>query len=189
MEKTIMNHEEKKTKAHAILMPFPQQGHISPMFNLAKLLYAKGFHITFLNTQFCHRKLVSNNSRRRLPRGFNFEAIPSTDFEIVVSGNDAKLKSDITTKFLAPVNAFIKELIHKSNDHHHDVVPPVTCLVSDPLMTFSVDVAKKFDFPLLFLHVFSAATLVTIPHVPKLIQDGLLPMKGLFLYIKKIYNN
>ncbi|TVU13631.1 hypothetical protein EJB05_37051, partial [Eragrostis curvula] len=37
---------------HAVCMPYPAQGHVTPMFKLAKLLHARGFHITFVNTEY-----------------------------------------------------------------------------------------------------------------------------------------
>lgn len=40
-------------------IPYPQQGHINPMMQLAKLLHSRGFLITFVNTDFSRRHLVS----------------------------------------------------------------------------------------------------------------------------------
>ncbi|XP_040945587.1 linamarin synthase 2-like [Gossypium hirsutum] len=45
-------------KSHAVCLPFPAQGHVNPMMQLAKLLHSRGFHITFVNTEFNHRRLI-----------------------------------------------------------------------------------------------------------------------------------
>ncbi|KAG5543975.1 hypothetical protein RHGRI_016654 [Rhododendron griersonianum] len=54
------------------------QGHINPMLKLAKLLHYKGFHITFVNTEFNHKRLVKSRGLDSLTRvpSFRFEAIP-----------------------------------------------------------------------------------------------------------------
>ncbi|KAF5800047.1 hypothetical protein HanXRQr2_Chr07g0311571 [Helianthus annuus] len=51
-----------------IMFPFPFQGHINPMFQLANLLYSEGFSITILHTNFNAPK-VSNYSH------FTFKSI------------------------------------------------------------------------------------------------------------------
>ncbi|GLT63347.1 hypothetical protein SLA2020_359200 [Shorea laevis] len=43
---------------HVVCVPFPTQGHINPMLKLAKLLHHKGFHVTFVNTDYNHRRLL-----------------------------------------------------------------------------------------------------------------------------------
>ncbi|MFQ6623616.1 hypothetical protein Gotur_004317, partial [Gossypium turneri] len=65
-------------KSHAVCLPFPAQGHVNPMMQLAKLLHSRGFHITFVNTEFNHRRLIRSRGEeavKGLP-DFRFEAIP-----------------------------------------------------------------------------------------------------------------
>ncbi|KAK3016292.1 hypothetical protein RJ639_007612 [Escallonia herrerae] len=65
-------------KPHAVCIPFPAQGHINPMLKLAKLLHRKGFHITFVHTEFNHQRLLKSRGPDAL-RGlssFRFETIP-----------------------------------------------------------------------------------------------------------------
>lgn len=44
-------------KAHAILFPYPLQGHVIPFVNLAIKLASNGFTITFINTQSIHQQI------------------------------------------------------------------------------------------------------------------------------------
>ena len=41
-------------KPHAVLIPLPFQSRIKSMLKLAKLLHHRGFHITFVNTEYNH---------------------------------------------------------------------------------------------------------------------------------------
>lgn len=49
------------SKPHVVCIPFPAQGHMTPMLALAKLLHSSGFHITFVNTEFNHRRLLRSH--------------------------------------------------------------------------------------------------------------------------------
>ncbi|KAJ0657854.1 hypothetical protein HanLR1_Chr14g0551311 [Helianthus annuus] len=46
METTVGRHRR------VIMFPLPYQGHVNPMFQLANLLYSKGFSITIFHTNF-----------------------------------------------------------------------------------------------------------------------------------------
>ncbi|KAK7835032.1 7-deoxyloganetin glucosyltransferase [Quercus suber] len=69
---------EETPKPHAVFLPYPSQGHVTPMMRLAKLLHSRGFHITFVNTKFNHRRLIKSKGLdyvKGLP-DFRFETIP-----------------------------------------------------------------------------------------------------------------
>lgn len=44
--------EKQKSRSRIVLVPCPFQGHTNPMFELASLLYSKGFSITIAHSQF-----------------------------------------------------------------------------------------------------------------------------------------
>ncbi|KAG5616075.1 hypothetical protein H5410_015899 [Solanum commersonii] len=57
-----MKSSGQNQKPHAVCIPFPAQGHINPMLNLAKLLHYKGFHITFVHTEFNYKRILLESS-------------------------------------------------------------------------------------------------------------------------------
>ncbi|KAL0331039.1 UNVERIFIED_CONTAM: 7-deoxyloganetin glucosyltransferase [Sesamum angustifolium] len=65
-------------KPHAVLVPFPTQGHLNPFLKLAKLLHHTGFHITYVNTEFNHTRLLNSKGSSVLEDlpDFCFETIP-----------------------------------------------------------------------------------------------------------------
>ncbi|KAL7170032.1 hypothetical protein ACSBR2_034974 [Camellia fascicularis] len=65
---------------HAVCIPCPAQGHINPMLKLAKLLYHKGFHTTFVNTNFNHHRLLKSQGHHSLSDTSSFR------FEIILDG-------------------------------------------------------------------------------------------------------
>jgi len=62
---------------HAVMIPYPAQGHVTPMLQLAKLLHARGFHVTFVNNEFNHRRHLRARGPAALDGapGFRFAAI------------------------------------------------------------------------------------------------------------------
>ncbi|KAE8706964.1 hypothetical protein F3Y22_tig00110387pilonHSYRG00411 [Hibiscus syriacus] len=94
-------------KPHAVFVPFPAQGHANPVMHLAKLLHSRSFFITFVNTEFNHRRFIRSygaNSVEGLP-DFRFETIPDG---LPLSDRDATqnlsgLCESIRNNCLAPI--------------------------------------------------------------------------------------
>ncbi|KAH9623131.1 hypothetical protein KSS87_015876 [Heliosperma pusillum] len=133
-------------KPHAICIPFPAQGHITPMLKLAKILHSKGFHITFVNTEYNRNRFLRSfgpNTLDGLP-SFRFEAIP--DGLLLTEGDstqDVPSLCDSIDRRLA-LGPF-KELVARLNEDPS--VPRVSCIVSDATMFFTLDAAEEFGVP------------------------------------------
>ena len=50
---------------HALMMPYPAQGHVNPLMNLAKKLASQGVTITFINSQFIHNRTMKRHETVR----------------------------------------------------------------------------------------------------------------------------
>ncbi|CAL5414929.1 unnamed protein product [Camellia sinensis] len=164
-------------KPHAVCIPFPAQGHINPMLKLAKLLHYKGFHITFVNTEFNHKRLLKSRGPDSL------DGLPSFRFETIPDGlpeSDSEATQDIpslcesTSKHcLAP----FKGLISKLNDNVASNVPPVTCIVSDSTMFFTITAAEELGIPHVSLWTASASSFMAYIQYHFLIEEGIIPLK------------
>ncbi|KAJ7965730.1 Glycosyltransferase [Quillaja saponaria] len=170
----------KTKKPHAVCIPYPAQGHINPMLKLAKLLYSKGFYITFVNTEYNHKRLLKSrgpNSLDGLP-SFHFETIPDglpeTDVDVT---QDVPSLCDSTTKTcLLP----FKNLLSKLNDDaskSSDDVPPVTCIVSDGVMSFTVDAARELGIPEVLFWTTSACGFACYVQYRRLLDTGITPLQ------------
>nr|AFJ52995.1 UDP-glycosyltransferase 1 [Linum usitatissimum] len=164
---------------HAICLPFPGQGHINPMLKLAKLLHQKGFHITFVNTEFSHRRLLQSraSSFENLPGRFRFETIPDglpPSFDEDATTQDVPSVCDSTKR---TCSGPFKRLVSKLNDAASSVVPPVTCIVSDCMMGFTMQVAKELGIPNVMLSTASACGFIGYLNYRKLLQKGIVPLK------------
>ncbi|KAH6803829.1 UDP-glucosyl transferase 85A5 [Perilla frutescens var. frutescens] len=162
-------------KPHAVMVPYPAQGHVTPMMRLAKLLHSRGFHVTFVNTEFNHRRLIRSrgpDSVKGLP-DFRFETIPDgmppSDLDAT---QDVPLLCYYTkTTCLEP----FKELLSRLNSSVG--VPPISCVVSDGVMSFGIKAAQHMGIPHVQFWTASAASFIGYLHYRQLIQRGIAPFK------------
>ncbi|KAL7082502.1 hypothetical protein ACP275_14G102500 [Erythranthe tilingii] len=167
-------------KPHAVCIPFPSQGHINPMLKLATLLHRKGFHITFVHTQY-------NRSRLLESRGDTAADVSLPDFQIAAISDGlppppedgSAATQDIRSlclstqvNCLAPLNELIDDLNHGSLD-----VPPVSCVVSDMIMSFALDAAERIGVPAVVLQTAGACSFMCNKHLTHLVEKGFVPLK------------
>ncbi|KAI5339919.1 hypothetical protein L3X38_019193 [Prunus dulcis] len=101
-----MDSREVATKPHAVCIPFPYQSHIKAMFKFAKLLHHRGFHITFVNTEFNHKRFLKSqgpNSLDGLP-DFQFEAFPDS---LLDSDEDATPDATLLCESIRKKNSWL----------------------------------------------------------------------------------
>ncbi|XP_066321916.1 7-deoxyloganetin glucosyltransferase-like [Miscanthus floridulus] len=164
-------------KPHAVCVPLPAQGHVTPMMKLAKVLYCKGFHVTFVNTEYNHRRLI----RSRGPQAvaglpcFRFATIPDgLPHSDADATQDPAALCDSTMKTCLP---HLKSLLDRLNDDGDGGVPPVTCVVADNVMSFGLDAAKEIGVPCLLFWTASACGYMGYRHFQLLMDEGLAPLK------------
>ncbi|KAG5252558.1 7-deoxyloganetin glucosyltransferase [Salix suchowensis] len=164
-------------KPHAVCFPTPAQSHIKSMLKLAKLLHCKGFHITFVNTEFNHRRLLQSrgsDSLKGLP-DFRFESIPdglpSSDEN--ATQNIREISEASREGLLGPFN----DMLDKLNGTESSDVPPVTCIVSDGFMPVAIDAAAMHEVPIALFFTISACSFMGFRQFQALKEKGLTPLK------------
>ncbi|GAU37798.1 hypothetical protein TSUD_276160 [Trifolium subterraneum] len=169
-----------KTKPHAVLVPFPAQGHINALFKLAKLLHLRGFHITFVNTEYNHQRLLKSRGPNSLDgfNGFKFETIPDGLTPLEVNGDVSQdipsLCQSIRKNFLLPFGELLAKLQESAIA---GVTPPVTCIVSDCYMPFAIQAAEEHALSTIIFNPCNACTFLTALHIRTLLEKGLIPLK------------
>ena len=161
-------------KGHAVLTPYPAQGHITPMLKFAKLLHSSGFQITFVNTEYNHRRLLESRgySSLHLLEDFIFEKIPDG-----LPPSDEDTTQDIPSlceSIAVNCSSPFKDLIRSLSS-------PVTVIVSDVFMGFTSEAAEQFKIPLALFWTASACGFMGYWHYRDLIQRGLVPLKGMYI--------
>ncbi|CAN1275577.1 7-deoxyloganetic acid glucosyl transferase [Linum perenne] len=161
--------EFKTTPAHVVFLPFPAQGHIKPMFTLAKLLnHAAGFQITFVNTHHNHvllqRSLDTSAFTTSFP-GFYFSSLPD------VAPHDGQQSN------VANVAQLLFSIRDSKSDFRRlmvDLLP--TCIIADGIMSFGIDVAEEIGIPVITFRTYSAVCSWVYFNLDKLKREGVIPI-------------
>ncbi|WJX31667.1 7-deoxyloganetin glucosyltransferase [Trifolium repens] len=140
---------------------------------LAKLFHCNGFHITFVNTEFNHKRFINS-------LGAEFvKGLPDFQFETIPDGlppcdkdatQDVPLLCDSTRK-----NCYgpFKELVIKLNSS----LLPVTCIIADGACGFAGRVGKDLGIKELQFWTASACGFVGHLQYDELVKRGILPFK------------
>ncbi|XP_074557464.1 UDP-glycosyltransferase 85A3-like [Curcuma longa] len=162
---------------HAVLVPIPAQGHITPFLRLATLLLARGFHVTFVLTEYNARRLErarGNHWTAAAGPSFRVETIPDGLPPPLQDQQDETqdipaLCSSVRSTCLAPFRDLMAHLGRAPD------TPPVTSIVSDSGMGFTVD--EDFGVPVFFFFTHSACGCWSYLHFPDLVSRGYTPLK------------
>ncbi|KAL3728723.1 hypothetical protein ACJRO7_033327 [Eucalyptus globulus] len=161
--------------AHAVCVPFPAQGHINPMMQLAKLLPTRGAFVTFVNTEFNHRRLLRSKGPNSLwsLENFRFETIPDglLPLDHDATQDPPALCNSIRKNCLSP----FKELLARIKSDK--VVPPVTCVISDGVMSFASKAARELGVPEVQFWTASACGFMGYLQYRELVKRGIVPFK------------
>ncbi|KAM3694560.1 hypothetical protein ACJW31_07G067100 [Castanea mollissima] len=156
------------------------------MLKLAKLLHHKGFYVSFVDTEYNHKRLL----RSRGPN--SLDGLPDFHFEIIPDGlppSDADVSQDITFLSVSiSKNGLLPlcNLISKLNDTSSWDRPPVTSIISDGCMSFTLDVAEKFGIPNVLFWTPSSCGFLGYMHYRHLVERGLTPVKDWIPGMKNI---
>ncbi|KAL4614838.1 hypothetical protein ACB092_07G081700 [Castanea dentata] len=147
------------------------------MLKLAKLLHHKGFHVTFVHTEYNCKSLLRSRGPNSLDglADFHFEAIPDglPPSEADVSQDVVSLCDSTSKNCLVP----FCNLLSKLNDTSSSNVSHVTCIVSDGCMSFTLDAADKFGIPNVQFWTPSSCGFLSYMHFRHLVEQGLIPLK------------
>lgn len=171
----------RQVLGHVVCFPTTAQSHIGAMLKLAKLLHHRGFHISFINTESNHRRILearsscsSNSSSsaaasavEKEEEGFQFVSIP--DGFPVGQTQSLSVRIDyVRNRMETPL---FDLLTHLNKTSEGTNIPPVSCIVADAYMTFSSGpVAQKLGIPLVHLWTIAASALMGFLQLPILLQ-------------------
>ena len=164
---------------HVLVFPFPIQGNVNSMLKLAELLCLAGVKVTFLNCLYAHRRLLSHSDFQvrfsRYP-GFRVETIP--DGLPMEHPRTAEQFADMIHAAETTIRPLLREMMIswcRSTSHTR---PPLTCIISDELLSFSIDVANEVGIPIISFCAISACSLWAYFCLPQLIEAGEVPVRG-----------
>ncbi|XP_024516789.1 linamarin synthase 1 [Selaginella moellendorffii] len=161
-----------KNKGHVVAVPFPAQGHMSPMLHLCKRIAADGYRVSFVNPSSIHEQMV----RRWKPSPGLDIHLDQLPFSVhIPHGMDTYAALNLSWFFdeLATMSASLTELLHRFSDEG----APACCVISDVFLPWTQDVANKAGIPRVVLWASGATWSVFETYAKELSERGHLPLK------------
>ncbi|KAG8379269.1 hypothetical protein BUALT_Bualt07G0071000 [Buddleja alternifolia] len=163
----------KGKKPHVLAVPFPAQGHVTPLMKLSRLIVRRGIKVTFVNTEYVHDKILtaamSDQDEQNdvvlasIPDGLPPEDDKNNAFKLLES-----LKGSM--------KGYLTDLIEKINCSNSD--EKISCIIADITVGWILEIAEKFGAEPVGFTPASAASLAVTLHIPNLIQQGHLDING-----------
>ncbi|KAG7624817.1 UDP-glycosyltransferase 76B1 [Arabidopsis thaliana] len=154
--------ETRETKPVIFLFPFPLQGHLNPMFQLANIFFNRGFSITVIHTKF------NSPNSSNFPH-FSFVSIPDGLSEPESYPDVIEILHDLNSKCVAPFGDCLKKLISEE--------PTAACVIVDALWYFTHDLTEKFNFPRIVLRTVNLSAFVAFSKFHVLREKGYLSLQ------------
>ncbi|KAL1549412.1 UDP-glycosyltransferase 86A1-like [Salvia divinorum] len=162
-------------RPHAIMIPYPYQGHINPFVSLAVKLASQGFTITFINTQSVHRRISRAQTATGHADIFSGARDSGLDIRYATVCDGFPLGFDRSLNH----DQFVEGLIHVFSAHVDELVgnladsdPPVTCLIADTFYVWASYIARKYNLVYVSFWTEPALVLSLYYHLDLLKKNG-----------------
>ena len=184
-------------RPHALVIPFPAQGHVIPLMEVAHALADRGVAVTFVNTEFNHGRVVAampspprrNGETENGGGGGKLGMGPLIRFVAVPDGmgpdDDRNNLLRLTVFMQEHMAPRVEELIRRSGeeeaavDGDGDGLGRIRCVVADyDVGTWALDVARRTGVKSAAVRPASAAVMASLLSVPELIRDKIIDAHG-----------
>ncbi|KAH9613681.1 hypothetical protein KSS87_015646 [Heliosperma pusillum] len=167
---------------HVVCIPYPAQGHITPMLSLAKLLHSHfNVRITFVNTHHNHHRLLHSRGPNAL------DGLPSFHFVSIPDGlppSDPNKTQDIPSLTVS-TNKHCYKPLRELIENINQTCSSVSFILSDCSMSFSLQVSIDMGIPLVFFWTGSAAAFLDTSYLTngylERVIDGIPGMESISL--------
>ncbi|TVT97461.1 hypothetical protein EJB05_57282, partial [Eragrostis curvula] len=164
---------------HVMVLPFPAQGHVTPLMELSHRLVERGFEVTFVNTELIHTQVLEALRPANGGAGGNELELEGIHLVSIPDGmSDGEDRRDLG-KFLdglmRHVPGYVEQLMRETEASGR---AKVKWLVGDLTMAMCFEAASRLGVRVAGFGPASAACFATTIKIPQLIEDGFIDEKG-----------
>ncbi|KAL3850629.1 hypothetical protein ACJIZ3_012511 [Penstemon smallii] len=156
----------KRTR-RVVLVPYPYQGHMTPMLQLGSILHSKGFSIIIAHTKFNSPNPSNYPEFTFLPLSDNMEGFDTSLWNML------NVISTINTQCEASFHDYMVQLIDEE-----EVLGEVACIIYDSIMHFVDVVATHLKIPTMVLRTNTAAYMHSHITFFQLLEDKAIPLSS-----------
>ncbi|KAL4361182.1 hypothetical protein GQ457_04G033150 [Hibiscus cannabinus] len=172
---------EEMGKSHVLVVPYPAQGHVIPFMELSRHLAKQGIKISFLNTEFNHKRVIHAFGKNVDDSGsFHLVSVPDG----LEDGEDRNQIVKLTESLCQVMPRQLKDLIHNLNASDDD---KISCVLADINLGLALDVAAELRTPTVAFWPAAMFQLVLNLSIPRHIDEGLIDENGTPLMKDKMF--
>jgi hypothetical protein len=162
----------KMNGLHAVVVPYPAQGTINPLFNFAHLLSSRGVFITFVNTEWSHNRMFKGATKdNHDDQAFRFLTIPDG-----LPPDHGPLSH--AAEYIIAIENLGPVLEHHLRCGLAEGAPPITCIIAESFMSCTYQVAINMGLPRVIFWTMCAASSIAQCYSNLLLSHGHIPVKG-----------
>ncbi|XP_060194459.1 UDP-glycosyltransferase 83A1-like [Lycium barbarum] len=163
------------SQPHIVAVPYPAQGHVLPLMELSLWLVKEGCKITFVNSEFNHKRVTKALSENDNVRNkINLVSIPD-GLEPEEDRTDLKKLTEAIGEVMPGKLEEVIKMINEPDENG------VSCVIADQNVGWALGVAEKLNIRRVAFWPAAAATLTSFFSIPKLIDDGIIDSDGAIL--------
>ncbi|CAM8933974.1 unnamed protein product [Rhodiola kirilowii] len=157
-------------QSHVLMVPFPAQGHISPLMKLANVIADHGVKVTFVNTEIMHTSIMAARANSKVHSQVTLVSV-TDGLEPGDNGRDA---IKFMRSLLKVLPGQLGNLIEKPNG----LDEKLSYAVVDTTLGWLVEDIKKMGMKCAAFSPAGPSALAAAYHIPKLIEDGIVDLNG-----------
>ncbi|XP_031257640.1 UDP-glycosyltransferase 83A1-like [Pistacia vera] len=162
------------SRPHILAVPTPAQGHVIPLLEFSQCLVKHGFRVTFVNTEFIHKRVMDALQEQNYigdENEIHLATIPD-GFEPWEDRSDL---GKLCEKTFTVMPGKLEELIEKINREEDE---KIICVIADGTAGFPIQVAEKMKIKKAAFWPAAAASLKLLYDTQNLIDDGVIDNEG-----------
>ncbi|CAA3015387.1 UDP-glycosyltransferase 83A1-like [Olea europaea subsp. europaea] len=157
---------------HVLLIPYPAQGHVLPLMEVALHLVKYGFKTTFVNSEFIHERVIksmpeTDNVRKLIKMVSLPDGLESSD--------DRSDTGKLWASIVRVMPGEIKVLIERINGSESD---KISCIIADTSLGWAIEVAEKMGIKKVAFWPAASALFALLFKIPSLIDEGIIDSEG-----------
>ncbi|XP_059068611.1 7-deoxyloganetin glucosyltransferase-like [Cryptomeria japonica] len=162
---------------HAVLVPFPSQGHVNPLMHFAKLLAARGFFVTFINTNWMeHRIFKAPNDAAALSHQLQHQGLQIRFLALPDGLPPDHRRAQAMVEYFQAMQKSGPAMVRLLQSVGNVEVPPITCIVSSCFMSCTLQVATSLAVPRVVFWTYCTSAAIVLANCRMLVEKGYIPI-------------